>query len=113
MFFTSDIFRVFYFGWNMWPEVQTAKAEQRHELVLHGKDVSDRVQSGGGCVDEEVFSLVKLNFLEISEAKLQSVPETLSSLVNLTSLVLKSNQLSKVPDGINRCLRRKPRLGLF
>ena len=88
----------------MWPEVQTAKAEQRHELVLHGKDVSDRVQAAGGCVDEEVFSLVKLNFLEISEAKLQTVPETLSSLVNLTSLVLKSNQLTKVPDGINRWL---------
>ena len=107
MSFTSDIFRVTYLGWIMWPEVQTAKAEQRHELVLHGKDVSDRVQTAGGTVDEEVFSLVKLNFLEISEAKLQSVPETLSSLVNLTSLVLKSNQLTKVPDGINRCLRKE------
>ena len=100
-------FRAIYLGWIMWPEVQTAKAEQRHELVLHGKDVSDRVQAAGGCVDEEVFSLVKLNFLEISEAKLQSVPETLSSLVNLTSLVLKSNQLTKVPDGINRWLWKK------
>ena len=46
--------------------------------------------------------LVKLNFLEISEAGLQNVPGTLSSLVNLTSLVLKSNQLSSVPEGINR-----------
>ena len=91
----------------MWPEVQTAKAEQRHELVLHGKDVSDRVQAAGGCVDEDVFGLVKLNFLEISEAKLQSVPETLSSLVNLTSLVLKSNQLTKIPDGINRSAWKK------
>ena len=92
----------------MWPEVQTAKAEQRHELVLHGKDVSDRVQTAGGTVDQEVFGLVKLNFLEISEAKLQSVPETLSSLINLTSLVLKSNQLTKVPDGINRWRRSEP-----
>ena len=98
------IFRAIYLGQVMWPEVQTAKAEQRHELVLHGKDVSDRIQNNGGAVDEEVFSLVKLNFLEISEAKLQTVPETLSSLVNLTSLVLKSNQLTKVPDGINRCV---------
>ena len=48
------------------------------------------------------FVLVKLNFLEISEAGLQNVPGTLASLVNLTSLVLKSNQLSNVPDGINR-----------
>ena len=88
----------------MWPEVETAKSEQRHELVLHGKDVGERVQASGGSVDQNVFSLIKLNFLEISEAKLQSVPQTLSSLVNLTSLVLKSNQLMKVPEEINRLL---------
>ena len=48
-------------------------------------------------MDENVFSLVKLNFLEVSEAKLEKVPDCLSNLVNLTSLVLKSNKLTQIP----------------
>ena len=41
----------------MWQEVEIAKKEQRHELVLHGKDVASRVQKNEGTVDENVFSL--------------------------------------------------------
>ena len=41
----------------MWQEVEIAKKEQRHELVLHGKDVASRVQKNEGSVDENVFSL--------------------------------------------------------
>ena len=64
---------------------------------VQGKDVAERVEKNGGTVDENVFSLVKLNFLEVSEAKLEKVPDCLSNLVNLTSLVLKSNKLTQIP----------------
>ena len=44
----------------MWPEVETAEREQRHELVLQGKTVAERVDKNDGAVDEKIFSLVKL-----------------------------------------------------
>ena len=85
----------------MWPEVETAEREQRHELVLQGKTVSERVTQNGGTVDENIFSLVKLNFLEVSDAKVERIPETLASLNNLTSLVLKNNLLTCLPDSLS------------
>ena len=41
----------------MWPEVEIAKSEQRHELVLQGKTLSDRIEQNDGTVDEQIFSL--------------------------------------------------------
>ena len=41
----------------MWPEVQVTKAEQRHELVLQGKELSEKIDSNAGAVDDNIFSL--------------------------------------------------------
>ena len=91
----------------MWPEVETAEREQRHELVLQGKTVAERVDKNDGAVDEKIFSLVKLNFLEVSEARLRLIPESISSLTNLTSLVLKHNSLSVLPDSLTSLTKLK------
>jgi len=91
----------------MWPEIETASKEQRHELVLQGKSVADRVESNDGALDENVYDLVKLNFLEVADAKLRIVSNKLSSLTNLTSLVMKNNQLSQLPDCINSLTKLK------
>ena len=76
-------------------------------LVLQGKSVADRVESNDGALDENVYDLVKLNFLEVADAKLRIVSNKLSSLTNLTSLVMKNNQLSQLPDCINSLTKLK------
>merc|ERR1719192_710298 len=85
----------------MWAEVEIAKSEQRHELVLQGKDLTEKLERNEGRVDENIFSLVKLNFLELSQSRLSQVPDSVGRLVHLTSLVLKSNQLTVLPETLN------------
>ena len=41
----------------MWAEVEIAKSEQRHELVLQGKDLTEKLERNEGRVDENIFSL--------------------------------------------------------
>lgn len=88
-----------------WPEVALAGQEQRHELVLQGKVVQERVEKDG--LDENIFKLDKLNFLQISQAKLSILPDTLGSLKNLTSLVLKGNNLEAIPTTLNSLTKLK------
>ena len=101
----------------MWAEVETAKSEQRHELVLQGKDLTEKLERNEGRLDETIFTLgqpgklnylfssqsflVKLNFLELSQSKLSQVPDSVGRLGHLTSLVLKSNKLTALPDTLN------------
>ena len=82
-----------------------AGQEQRHELVLEGKGVQDRVEKNG--LDANIFKLDKLNFLRISQAKLTSLPDTLGCLNNLTSLVLKGNSLTDIPTSLNNLTKLK------
>jgi len=89
----------------MWPEVALAREEQRHELVLQGKVVEERLEKEG--IDADIFKLEKLNFLQISQAKLSNLPESLGSLVNLTSLVLKGNNLTNIPTSLNNLTKLK------
>jgi len=89
----------------MWEEVAIAGQEQRHELVLTGKGVQERVEANG--LDENIFKLDKLNFLQISQAKLSILPETIGSLTNLTSLVLKGNSLTDIPSSFNKLSKLK------
>ncbi|XP_077998440.1 leucine-rich repeat-containing protein 47-like [Glandiceps talaboti] len=79
-----------------WDEVRLAEEEKRRELVLSGKEISERIQSKG--LDEGIFSLELLNFLEISDTCLDSVPENLGNLSNLTSLILRGNKLTCLPS---------------
>jgi len=89
----------------MWAEVALAGQEQRHELVLEGKGVQERVEKNG--LDDNIFKLDKLNFLRISQAKLTSLPDTLGCLYNLTSLVLKGNSLTGIPTSLNNLTKLK------
>jgi len=89
----------------MWVEVAQAAEEGRHELVLHGKTVQERIEKDG--IDQNIFQLEKLNFLEIRQAKLSILPETLGNLINLTSLVLKGNSLASLPNAINNLKKLK------
>jgi len=91
----------------MWPEVEQAMDEQRHELVLQGAHLSDQIDLNDGHLDEEIFSLVKLNFLELSKSKLCRVPDSLGALVHLTNLVLKNNKLTALPDTVNSLTKLK------
>ncbi|CAL8077151.1 unnamed protein product [Calicophoron daubneyi] len=85
-----------------WPIVTTALAENRHELVLSGSDISKLLTNSG--LDERIFELNRLNFLEISHSCLQTVPKKISNLKKLTQLGLTSNQLTHVPEEVGRLL---------
>ncbi|CAH1779638.1 unnamed protein product [Owenia fusiformis] len=85
---------------SMWPEVEKASKEKRHELVLSGANVSERIRTDE--LDKNVFNLTPINFLEISKTCLESLPNLLGNLVNLTSLVLHNNKLKSLPTEISQ-----------
>merc|ERR1712130_14895 len=74
-------------------------------MGLQGKVVEERLEKEG--IDADIFKLEKLNFLQISQAKLSNLPESLGSLVNLTSLVLKGNNLTNIPTSLNNLTKLK------
>ena len=79
----------------MWPEVSTAKAENRRELVLTGRDIANKIEDDG--LDEDIFELTQLNFLEITRSGLQMLSPKIGQLANLTSLSLHGNKLDEIP----------------
>lgn len=85
---------------NTWPEVQLAASENRRELALHGQEVSRRIEECG--IDETIFQLSQLNFLDISKTCLSIVGSGVGLLVNLTDLVLHNNKLISVPAEITK-----------
>ena len=48
----------------MWTEVELAKSEQRHELVLQGKELTEKLERNEGRVDENIFSLGQAKLLK-------------------------------------------------
>lgn len=79
----------------MWPEVQQVKQGNRHELVLSGPDVKERIQKDG--LDTNIFYQKSLNFLEISFTSLSSLPNTVEKLEGLTRLCVCNNKLECLP----------------
>ncbi len=80
----------------MWEEVSTAKKENRRELVLSGKNLTEKLEKAP--IDPALFQLVALNFLDLSSSpKLTSVPADVGQLVNLTSLIMNNNAITDVP----------------
>ena len=67
-----------------WPEVKLAAEEHRYELVLNGSSVAERIDKYG--LDRYIFQLDCLDFLQISNTKLLSLPEELGKLLNLKTL---------------------------
>jgi len=88
-----------------WEEVEVARDESRHELVLSGADISKKIERKG--LDENIFRLVALNFLEISKTSLSSLSPRLSNLASLTNLVLHRNKLTTLPDSIGKLSKLK------
>jgi Leucine-rich repeat (LRR) protein len=79
----------------MWTEIQQVQEHQRHELVLTGPEVAQRVAENG--LDEHLYNLAMLNFLEISKTPLATLDSRIGQLKNLTRLVLHYNKLKELP----------------
>jgi len=88
-----------------WLEVVKAKEENRHELVLTGEAIATRITDTG--LDERIFTVTTLNFLEISKCGLQILPHGVGQLTGLSNLVLHGNRLQDVPDSIGHLSRLK------
>ena len=83
-----------------WSEISQALEEKRRELVLTGKDVALRVEKDG--LDDALYSLELLNFLEISNVGLRSISSDVGKLDSLVNLVLRSNKLESLPGSIGQ-----------
>ncbi len=51
---------------------------------------------------QELGNLKRLTQLDVSENKLEFLPEEIGGLINLTDLFLSQNQLESLPDGIGK-----------
>ncbi|XP_050668409.1 leucine-rich repeat-containing protein 47-like [Leptidea sinapis] len=83
---------------SLWPEISTAKSENRHEIKLSGAAISKRISEEG--LDKNVFKLTNINLLNISETCLEIIPDEIKQLVNLQSLLLYGNKLTVFNENI-------------
>ncbi|KAK4878789.1 hypothetical protein RN001_011295 [Aquatica leii] len=81
-----------------WQEIQAAEKENRHEIILAGKEISNRINETG--LDTHLFTLTNLNYLDIHETSLKNLPDEIHKLINLQTLVLHSNKLEEITDKI-------------
>lgn len=88
-----------------WSEIVTAKEENRHELILSGQSISDRISKSG--LDPSLFGLTGLNFLRISDTCLETVPDSISNLQNLLTLVLHSNKIKSITSSLGKLSKLK------
>lgn len=82
----------------MWPEITSAKSENKRELKLSGAEISESISANG--LDSDLFALDTLNLLNISDTNLQQLPAEISNLTNLQTLLLYGNEISTVPNTI-------------
>lgn len=88
-----------------WHEVVTAQKEKRHEIVLSGNEISERILKTG--LDDTIFDLISLNYLQISETILTEIPDDVQKLVNLQTLVLYSNKIEKLTEKLSSLIKLK------
>lgn len=88
-----------------WPEVTTAKSENRHEIKLAGAAISKRISEGG--LDKGIFQLTNINLLNISDTCLSAIPDDISRLVNLQSLLLFGNKITDFNKNITSLKKLK------
>lgn len=86
----------------MWPEIEKALKEKRHELKLLPDNVNKDLN-----VDESLFLCQDLNLLTISDTKLVSVPEDFSKLVHLQNLLLFRNKIVQFPSSVPQLAKLK------
>lgn len=88
-----------------WPEVITAKSENRHEIKLAGAAISKRISENG--LDNGIFQLTNINLLNISDTCLTAIPDSISCLINLQSLLLFGNKLTDFNKNITSLKKLK------
>ncbi|CAB3220335.1 unnamed protein product [Arctia plantaginis] len=88
-----------------WPEVITAKSENRHEIKLAGAAISKRILENG--LDGGIFQLTNINLLNISDTCLNAIPDSISCLVNLQSLLLFGNKIADFNKNITSLKKLK------
>lgn len=86
-----------------WPEVTNAKTENRHEIKLAGAAISQRISEQG--LDKNIFNLININLLNISDTCLAVIPDEIKKLVNLQTLLLFGNKISDFNENIT-CLAK-------
>jgi Leucine-rich repeat (LRR) protein len=85
---------------NTWPEILSAKNENRHELNLSSAAIARKIEEDG--LDETLFTLTNLNYLCISHTCLAVLSDEISNLTNLTNLVLHSNKIRELPPTLGK-----------
>lgn len=88
-----------------WYEISQVIKSNRHELVLSGAEISEKIKSEG--LDPNLFKLDGINYLNIHQTCLETVPEEIGNLQNLTNLVLHSNAIKKLPSTIENLTKLK------
>lgn len=82
----------------MWPEILSAKQENKRELTLNGEKFTEQLVKNDGKLDAELFELKQLNFLQLSNAtNLRGLPDDIQKLENLQSLLLFGIHLTSLP----------------
>ena len=77
-----------------------------HELVLSGKNGAKQIEDEDG-LNELLFKISSLNFLEISTSGLLELPSKIEQLSSLTNLVLHGNKLTQLPPAIGNLKKLK------
>ena len=82
----------------MWPEISAVKQDNKRELSLNGDKFTKQLSENEGKLDNELFQLKQLNFLQLSHsAEFCAIPDDIQKLENLQSLLLFGNQLTALP----------------
>ena len=81
-----------------------------HELVISGPKHAKQLEEEKG-LNETVFRIYSLNFLEVSKTSLNVLSPKIKQLENLTALMLYDNKLTLIPKEIG-CLKKLKTLDL-
>ena len=74
----------------MWPEVRNAFDEKRYELVLVGPEIAKRIEDNKNALDENIYKLKHLNFLEVAKTQLAILPSQLGNMENMAKPVIQT-----------------------
>ncbi|CAF1370198.1 unnamed protein product, partial [Adineta ricciae] len=81
----------------VWPEVDQVASNHRYELVLSG-DKLRKYYEEKQALDETIWTLKQLNFLEISQCpSIEYLSGDIGKLTHLSTLTLTSNKLKEIP----------------
>ncbi|XP_074602811.1 leucine-rich repeat-containing protein 47-like [Brevipalpus obovatus] len=76
------------------------------ELKFSGEKARKQIEEEQG-LNNLLFKLKSLNFLEVSQTPISVFPEHVGNLDNLTNLVLRDNKLASLPSGIGKLTKLK------